>query len=132
MINKYENTQAQVVQEFEQDYRFDTHDGEVIKDRKRIYKAKSKCSRQYFRKWWPPYGEYFEAHQRLGRKISYISLYEYCHIVDKHERQVAEQTQMLEKASELIHQQTVVIEQLEKENEEMKSNIDSQKDDAAV
>jgi hypothetical protein len=27
-----------------------------------------------------------DAHMRLGKKISYISLYEYCHIVDKHER----------------------------------------------
>jgi hypothetical protein len=31
-----------------------------------------------------------KASRRLGKKISYISLYEYCFIIDKHEKEVAE------------------------------------------
>ena len=30
--------------------------------------------------------DHYKAHLRLGRKISYLSLYQYCHVVDKHEK----------------------------------------------
>ena len=66
------------------------------------------------------YGDYWDAHQRLGRKISYISLYKYCHIIDKQERQVAEQSQSLERSNDLIHKQTDLIAQIEQENIESK------------
>ena len=35
------------------------------------------------------------AYHRLGKKISYLSLYEYCYIVDKHEKEVAELKQTI-------------------------------------
>lgn len=35
------------------------------------------------------------ARKRLGRKISYISLYEYCHLIDKHEQVISIKQQEL-------------------------------------
>ena len=45
-----------------------------------------------------------EARRRLGQKISYISLYEYCFIVDKHEREVAELKQEILDLRKLLNQ----------------------------
>lgn len=39
--------------------------------------------------------DFRRTRRRLGKKISYLSLYEYCHIVDKHENQVAELKQQI-------------------------------------
>jgi hypothetical protein len=39
---------------------------------------------------------------RLGKKISFISLYEYFFIVDKHEKEVAELKQKIENMSERL------------------------------
>ena len=53
------------------------------------------------------------ARRRLGQKISYLSLYEYAFIVDKHEEEMAQLKEMLSKVrrdSKLSRRQSVASE----------------------
>lgn len=67
------------------------------------------------------------ARKRLGKKISYIGLYDNCHLIDKHEQEIAEMKLRAEYLEQMVCMQEQAIEKrklqlskLEKEIEQLK------------
>ena len=80
--NKYKNRQARDVLEL--------HDEQYLRasiDRRR---CSSFCSLNYLRQYCCLKNNEYKARNRLGQRISYMELYKYSYIVDKHEMEVAE------------------------------------------